>query len=147
MSDQQGGDRPSADDPWGPTAPHSSGPDQTPGGEPGPGYGAAGYPGYGAPGYSGYGPAPRTTSATAIVALVLAILSFPVCPVIFAIISLLLAKSADREIAESGGTKEGEGLVRAARIISWVNIGLVGLAALAFVIAAVVAGVGATRSG
>jgi hypothetical protein len=130
-------------DPWAdrlaPGAPGSGG------GQPGPGYGAPqpsggyGAGGYGAAGHPGYGPA-RTTSANAIVALVLAILSFPVCPVIFAIIALVLAKSADREIAESHGTKEGTGLVRAARIIGWINIGLFGLLLVIAVAATLIAG-------
>ena len=58
------------------------------------------------------------------VALVLAIASFVVCPVVPAIVALVLANNADAAIQASGGRKTGEGLTKAARIISWINIGL-----------------------
>jgi hypothetical protein len=49
----------------------------------------------------------------------------------------VLAKGAEREIAESGGALIGEGQVRAGRIMSWITIGLtlLGLAVLAGFIA------------
>jgi hypothetical protein len=88
--------------------------------------------GYGQPyGYGGYA-APETESM-AIIALVLAIGSFVVCPVIPAIVALVLANNADASIQASGGRKTGEGLTKAARIVSWVNIGLF-LAGLVLVI-------------
>jgi hypothetical protein len=43
------------------------------------------------------------TSSSAIVALVLSILAWPVCPVIFAIIALVFASKADKEIVASQG--------------------------------------------
>jgi hypothetical protein len=55
---------------------------------------------------------------------VLSIVSFVVCPLIPAIVALVLASSADQEIRASGGRIGGEGLTKAARIISWINIGL-----------------------
>ena len=57
-------------------------------------------------------------------ALVLAILSFVVCPVLPAIVALVLASSADQEIRASGGRISGQGLSKAAKIISWINLGL-----------------------
>jgi hypothetical protein len=85
----------------------------------------AGYgPGYGAPPMYGPGYGAPATDGTAIAALILAISSFVVCPVIPAIIALVLAGNAKRTIAASGGAKTGEGLVTAARVISWVNIAL-----------------------
>ena len=64
------------------------------------------------------------TSSNAIVALVLGILAWPVCPVIFAIIALVFASKADKEIAASQGRIGGSGFVLAAKILSWINIGL-----------------------
>ena len=83
-----------------------------------PGYPAPGYP---APGY-GYPPA-QTTSTNAVVGLVLAIISWVVCPVIPAIVALVLAKKSADEIAASQGRVGGEGLNTATKIISWINIG------------------------
>jgi hypothetical protein len=64
------------------------------------------------------------TSSNAIIALILAIVSWAVCPIIPAVVALVLASSAAKEIAASGGRIQGGGLVTAARIVSWVNIGL-----------------------
>ena len=88
-----------------------------------PGYPTPGYPaqGYPAPGY-GYPPA-QTTSTNAVVGLVLAIISWVVCPVIPAIVALVLAKKSGEEIAASQGRVGGEGLNTATKIISWINIG------------------------
>jgi hypothetical protein len=66
---------------------------------------------------------------------VLSIASFVVCPLLPAIIGLVIASSAKQEIAQSGGTLSGEGMVTAAKVISWVNIALcvvvvIGVAAL-----------------
>lgn len=74
-----------------------------------------GYPGYRTP----------ETDGTAVGALVAAIASWIVCPVITAIVALVLAGTAERNIAESRGWKTGAGLVTAARIVAWINIGLV----------------------
>jgi uncharacterized protein DUF4190 len=94
-----------------------------------------GYPaGYQPPPQYGY--APRT-EGTAVGALVSAILSFVVCPVIPAIVALVLASTAKRNIAASGGALEGQGLVTAATVISWVNIGLSALVVVAIVLIAV----------
>jgi hypothetical protein len=78
------------------------------------------------------------TEGNAIVALVCSILSWVAVPVVLAIVALVLARSADRAIAVSGGTKSGTGLVRAARWIAWINL-LVGAMVVAFVAAFVVA--------
>jgi hypothetical protein len=85
---------------------------------------APGYPAYpqAAPGYPAYPIA--TTSSNAVVALILAIVSWAVCPVIPAIVALVLAHSAAKEIAASGGRVQGGGLVTASRIVAWINIGL-----------------------
>ncbi|MBW3614298.1 MAG: DUF4190 domain-containing protein [Actinobacteria bacterium] len=86
------------------------------------------------------GPPPATsppTSGKATAALVLSILSFFACPVIAAIVALVLASGAKREIASSYGRVGGEGMVKASRIISVINIVLFVLlgALIAFAIA------------
>lgn len=122
-----------------------------------PGYGQPGYgqPQYGQPGYGqqpygqpqygqpyGYAP-PRETDSGAIVALVLAIGAWVVLPLILAIVALIVASSADKNIKASGGYKEGAGLVQAARIVSWINIAFCGAILVIGVIALIAAGVAA----
>jgi len=63
---------------------------------------------------------------------VLAIVSYPLLfmcgiGVIAAIVSLALTPSARRNIEGSGGALTGESMLTAARILSWVNIGLTAL--------------------
>lgn len=103
-----------------------------------PGYGPV--PGYGAPPIYGPGYGAPVTEGTAIAALCLAIASFFVCPVIPAIIALVLAGNAKRSIAASGGAKTGAGLVTAARVISWANIVIVVLGTIVVVIGLVAVG-------
>ena len=92
---------------------------------PQPGYGQ---PGYGQSGYGqpGYGRAQETASR-AIVVLVCAIASFVVVPFIPAVVALALAGGAQQQIAQSGGRLTGDGLVRAGRIVAWINVGLTAL--------------------
>jgi len=94
-------------------------------GQPAYGQPTYGQPAYGQPGY-GYPPAPSTDS-TAIWALVLSIVSWVLCPVIPAVIALVLASSAERNIEASNGALAGVGMVKAARIISWIHLGLFAL--------------------
>lgn len=65
-----------------------------------------------------------TTSTNAVIGLVLAIVSWVVCPIIAAIVALVLAHSSDKEIRASDGRVEGAGLNTATRIIAWLNIGV-----------------------
>ena len=64
------------------------------------------------------------TSSNAIVALILAVVSWAVCPVIAAIVALVFASMAAKEIQASEGRMGGRGLVTAARIVAWINIGV-----------------------
>lgn len=89
-----------------------------------------------------YGFTRPSTEGNAMAALIVAIASFVVCPGIAAIIALVLAGSAKRSILRSGDTREGLGIVLAARIIAWANI-----AVLSLVIIAVVIGVVAVNHG
>jgi hypothetical protein len=93
-----------------------------------PGYPPPGYPdpGFQTPGYAGY-PSyypTRKTSGEAIGALVLALVSWVICPVIPAIVALVLAGRADAEIKAGGGWVDGAGMVTAARVLSWIHLGL-----------------------
>jgi hypothetical protein len=153
---EHGWDAPPGGPPSG--GPPPPGPPPPPGGwgpPPPPGYGPP--PGYqGAPGgyqggyqqpyppsqYGGYPPVypgSKRTDGTAIGALILAIASFVICPLIPAIIALVLIPGSRRTIRASGGTIEGEGLLTAAKIISLINIGLSAVVFVGFVIAIIVA--------
>lgn len=91
-------------------------------------------------GYVAPPPAVPATNQNAVIALVLAILSWVLCPILFAIIALVLASNADKEIRASNGWSTGSGYVTAARVIAWVNIALSILAfVFFFVMAAFVA--------
>jgi hypothetical protein len=72
------------------------------------------------------GPPPRT-SGTAIAALIVAIGSYFVCPLIGAIIALVLAASATRELDQYPGQLTGHGLVTAARWLAAIHFAIVGL--------------------
>lgn len=62
------------------------------------------------------------TSGKATATLVLALVSFVLCPVLPAIAALVIGAQAAREIRESSGRLAGEGLVKAGRIIAIANI-------------------------
>jgi hypothetical protein len=64
----------------------------------------------------------------AVAALVCAIASWVFCPIILAVVGLALAHAAGNKIDASGGRATGNGMVRAAQIVAWVNIGLITLA-------------------
>jgi hypothetical protein len=76
---------------------------------------------------------PVTTDSRAVVALVLAVASFVILPLLAAIGALVLARQSRRAIAASRGQLSGDGLVAAARILAWINIALCVLAVLAVV--------------
>jgi hypothetical protein len=57
---------------------------------------------------------------------VLSIVSWLVCPIIPAIVALVLAKKSGDEIAASQGRVGGEGLNTATKIVSWINIAFYG---------------------
>ena len=77
------------------------------------------------------------TSTNAIVGLVLAIVSWVVCPIIAAIVALVLAHSSSREIAASEGRVGGAGLNTATRIIAWLNIAISIVAGIVIAVLAV----------
>lgn len=123
----------------------------TPPTPPSPGYAQPGYgpPTYGQPGYGypqGYAAPPATTtSSNAVIALVLAICSFVVCPVLPAVIALVFAGKAKAEIEASRGWVTGDGMVTAAKIVSWINIGLYLAVAVVVVLVLVAAAASSTH--
>lgn len=80
---------------------------------------------------------PPQAAGKATAALVFAILAWFVCPIVFAIVALVLASQADNEIKASGGALTGESQVTAARIVAWINIALLGLVVLGAILIAV----------
>ena len=85
-------------------------------------YPPGGYAPYGYAPY-GYAPVPQT-SGKATAALITSIASFVICPVVPAIVALVLAAQAKTEIEESEGQQTGAGLVTASRIVSIANLAL-----------------------
>ena len=108
--------RPASYPPPGPGALPAGGPPPVPGAQP---FGAVG---------------PRTTDSRAVIGLVCAVLSFMICPVILAVVGLILAQMSDREIEASGGRLEGQTLNKATRWVAWINIALTVLAVLALIL-------------
>lgn len=80
------------------------------------------------------------TSNDAVIALVLSLLSWAVCPLILAIVALVFASNAKKKIAASNGWETGEGLVTAAKIIAWINIAFA-IAGLIFFVLVMVLGI------
>jgi hypothetical protein len=120
-----------------------------PGGFGGPQWQPSGYQPYPPPQYGGYQggyPGPRHTDGTAIAALILSIASFVVCPVIPAIIALVLIPGSRATIRGSDGAVEGEGLLTAAKIISLINLGIAAVACVLIVVGILVSASTATST-
>ncbi len=64
-------------------------------------------------------------------------MSFFVLGPILAAVALFLASGAQKEIDASGGSIGGEGQVKAARIIAWINIALFVLVVLVVIVVVV----------
>ena len=104
---------------------------------------------YGQPAYGqapGYPAATATTSNDAVVALVLSICSWVFCPVVLAVVALVFAGKAKRAIDASNGWVTGDGMVTAAKVISWINIAVTLVVAVVAVIILVVAAVSTSTS-
>lgn len=115
-------------------------PTPPPGGGPPPpyGYGQQQQPAWGAQPYSG-GPQTSGKATTVLVLGIASLVLMVTCGLGFiaAIIALVMANGARREIRESGGRLTGEGQIKAGVIMSWITIGLttLGLVALIALIA------------
>ena len=105
--------------------------------QPQPQYGQAPYGQQPPYGYQAYGTPPQT-EGTAIGALIASILSWVFCPVIPAIVALVMIPGAKRKIDSSGGRLTGDGLLTAAKWISWINIGFYALLIVGFALLVVV---------
>ena len=69
-------------------------------------------------------PTAPSASGNSIAALVLSIASWMVLPIVLAIVSLVFANKAEKEITASNGSIDGGPLVTASKIVAWVNIGV-----------------------
>ncbi|MGI8794210.1 MAG: hypothetical protein ACR2H3_13725 [Acidimicrobiales bacterium] len=78
--------------------------------------------------------------------LVLACLSWPFCPVILAVVALVLVPSSRSKMEASGGRLTGEGLLTASKIIAWLNIALWGLLIVFFILFVMVGTVSSTTT-
>ncbi|MDQ5972997.1 MAG: hypothetical protein QG661_206 [Actinomycetota bacterium] len=96
-----------------------------------------------------YAPGPKTSS-NAIIALILSIASWVVCPIVPAIVALVFASMAGKEIQASGERIQGGGMVTAAKIVSWINIGfyvaLIVIGAFVLVLVAIAGGLDSARN-
>jgi len=63
------------------------------------------------------------TSSEAIVAFVLSLISWIACPIVFAVVALIFAMKAEKSISTSAGQVSGGGVLLAAKLIAWINIG------------------------
>ena len=91
------------------------------------------------PGQQGPGQPAVATSSKATTVMVLGIVSLVMlftCGLGFvtAVIALVMAPGARREIAGSGGRLTGESQVRAGTVLSWVTLGLTALAVVALAV-------------
>jgi hypothetical protein len=64
----------------------------------------------------------KETHPQAIYAIVAAVAAWFTCPVVGALISLSFCRDARLDIEASGGEYGGEGLLTAARVLSWVHL-------------------------
>jgi hypothetical protein len=71
-------------------------------------------------------PGPQT-DGKAVAALVCAILSWFVGPIVLAIVALFLARSAEKAIAAAPSELTGQGLVSGARWVAWIHLVLVAM--------------------
>lgn len=83
----------------------------------------------GQPGQPGYPPAyggamVQQQNNTALIALILGIVSFLGLSLLGAIPAVILGRNARKEIAASGGMMTGDGMAQAGIILGWINIAL-----------------------
>ncbi|MEN6393959.1 MAG: DUF4190 domain-containing protein [Anaerolineaceae bacterium] len=74
--------------------------------------------------YTTYQSENRRTSTMAIVSLVAGILGLTFFPFIGSIVAVITGPMAKKEIQQSGGTLDGEGLATAGIVTGWIGIGL-----------------------
>lgn len=74
--------------------------------------------------FDGQPQAARPNSSLAIISLVSGILGLTLVPLLGSLIAVITGPMARREIVESRGALDGEGLVMAGIILGWIGIGL-----------------------
>lgn len=90
-------------------------------------------------------PAPKTDDK-AIWALVSAIFGFILCPVVLHILGWVLANQSLANIAASQGQLTGDGIAKAAKIVSIIGLVLSALGALFFILVVVIGVAGVSTS-
>lgn len=75
-----------------------------------------------------YAPTTPPTEPLAIWALLCAIAAWVLLPLVLAIVALVLAHNAEKEITRAAGWKQGKGMITAARFIAWIHLVLAALA-------------------
>jgi hypothetical protein len=100
-------------------------------------YSATPSPGYGPPAYGPPYSAPRNSN-DAVIALVAAIVSWVICPIVPAVVALVYAGRAQQAITASGGALGGQSMVTGARVIAGIHLVLAAVF-LVFVLVAVFA--------
>lgn len=73
-------------------------------------------------------------NSSALIGLILAAVSWASCPIVLAIVGLVLANKGDKEIKASNGWQTGESLVKAARWLAWLNIIIYGLLFVGYIV-------------
>ena len=154
MSDP--GAPPPPDDSWRPPPPPPPPPEGGYGRSDPPPYGQAPPLGYGQPpaygqappAHAQYGayPSPPQTEGTAIGALIASILSWMFCPIIPAVVALVMIPGARRKIHESQGRLTGEGLLTAAKWVSLANLAFYALLGVLLVVLIVIGTIADTSS-
>lgn len=129
--------RPPSPGPYGQAPPPGPGPQPGPHGQPGP---------YGQPGPHGYAPPSPPTNNTALVALIVGVVSLAVCQPV-GLVAFFLGRTARKEIAESHGREGGDGLAVAGQIVGLVAVGVfvVSMAVAAVIVVIAVLGAWATN--
>ncbi len=79
-------------------------------------------------------PVQRSTSSLAIVSLVSGLVGWTFIPIIGAIVAIITGHLAKKEMRDSAGTLNGNGMALAGLILGYVQIGLVVLGIVAFIL-------------
>ena len=78
------------------------------------------------------------TDGMCIASLVMGVGAFLVCPLVFAVLAVIFGYLGRRNVEESRGSLEGEGLALAGIILGWINIAIILLFVIVTVIVVVI---------
>ena len=76
----------------------------------------------------------RPTSQNAILSLVFGILGWMACPILCAIVAVILGHMARAEIRRSGGSIDGDGMALVGLLLGWVHLILAFLVIVGYVV-------------